>query len=53
MRMPLSRLPALAAILEAQRLPYDEIVEVTPSIEDLFVSALETGAAAQPPESRP
>ena len=35
------RLPELRARLEAEAVPYDSMESVTPSIEDLFVSALE------------
>jgi ABC-2 type transport system ATP-binding protein len=42
---PSRRIPELRRRLEAKGLPYDEIVEVTPTIEDLFVHAVtESGA---------
>lgn len=34
------RIPEIARALEARRLPYDEVVRITPTIEDLFVNAV-------------
>lgn len=43
------RLPELRARLDAGKVSYDEIEQVTASIEDLFVSAVEREAARQSP----
>lgn len=40
-----SRQPELRARLDAEALPYDSLVRVEPSIEDLFVSAVENKAS--------
>jgi hypothetical protein len=39
------RLPELRAFLEDRRLPYSAIEQITPSIEDLFVSEVERQSA--------
>jgi ABC-2 type transport system ATP-binding protein len=41
------RSPEVIRILEAKGLPYQEVVRITPTIEDLFVEAV-TGQAGQP-----
>ncbi|MGH9787958.1 MAG: ATP-binding cassette domain-containing protein, partial [Candidatus Acidiferrales bacterium] len=38
------RIPELRARLQAAGAPFDEIAQVTPSIEDLFVSTVEAGS---------
>ena len=43
----------LRRTLEAAGVPVESVEPVEPSIEDLFVSALETAPEAQPTESRP
>lgn len=43
------RTPELRARLQTTGLPFDEIVEVTPSIEDLFVSAVQAQATRSTP----
>ena len=43
------RLPELQARLDTAKVPYDSIEQVTASIEDLFVSAVEREAARQSP----
>ncbi len=43
------RLPELRASLDAQHVAYASIDQITPSIEDLFVSAVENQTAARPP----
>lgn len=40
------RIPELRARLEADGFPYDELTQVSPTIEDLFVSAVERSEAA-------
>ena len=40
------RLPRFARISTSKRVPYESIEQVAPSIEDLFVSAVEQEAAA-------
>jgi ABC-2 type transport system ATP-binding protein len=47
------RAAELRQTLEAAGVAVDAVEPVTPSIEDLFVSALETGEAAPGPEVRP
>jgi len=42
------RIPQLAQLLTMAGLPFDEIVQVTPSIEDLFVSAVQAESAGRP-----
>jgi hypothetical protein len=42
------RIPQLKEQLTAAGLPFDEITQVTPSIEDLFVSAVEAEAGGSP-----
>lgn len=39
------RIPALSARLAAREIPFDEIVRVTPTIEDLFVEAVRKDSA--------
>lgn len=34
------RIPELTRILDAKKLPYQEVVQITPTIEDLFVAAV-------------
>jgi ABC-2 type transport system ATP-binding protein len=34
------RIPEISRALDARRLPYDEVVQITPTIEDLFVNAV-------------
>ncbi len=43
------RLPELRAALDAQKVPYESVEQVEPSIEDLFVSAVEARTAAVQP----
>jgi drug efflux transport system ATP-binding protein len=42
------RLPELRSYLDAHHAAYDSIAQITPSIEDLFVSEVEKGAASGP-----
>ena len=42
---PEQRLPGLRAFLDERRLPYTSIEQITPSIEDLFVSEVERQSA--------
>jgi len=42
------RLPELRTQLDAAKTPYDSIEQVAPSIEDLFVSAVESESSAAP-----
>jgi hypothetical protein len=39
------RTPEFEAQLKRANIPFDSILEVPPSIEDLFVDAVETGAS--------
>ena len=39
------RIPEFEARLERANIPFDAIVEVAPSIEDLFVDAVEAGVS--------
>jgi hypothetical protein len=43
------RLPELRARLDADKISYDSIEQVTASIEDIFVSAVERHSAKQSP----
>ncbi len=43
------RIPELSARLTARQIPFEEIVRVTPTIEDLFVEAVREDAAHQAP----
>jgi len=47
------RLPELRARLDAAKIAYQSIEQATPSIEDLFVSAVEGGSAQQPQQKTP
>ena len=42
------RLPGIRAFLDDRRLPYTAIEQITPSIEDLFVSEIERQSASRP-----
>src|SRR5258708_19181748 len=44
---PALRMPALSARLAAREIPFDEIVRVTPTIEDLFVEAVRKDSAQE------
>ena len=47
------RLPQVRARLDAARIAYQSIEQATPSIEDLFVAAVEGGSAQQLPRQAP
>jgi ABC-2 type transport system ATP-binding protein len=40
------RIPEFEALLKGARVPWDAIQRVAPSIEDLFVNAVSSGASA-------